>query len=38
MRAAYAAAWIVATPLALARLAWRSRRQRGYLDRLGERF
>ncbi len=38
MRAAYAAAWIVATPFALARLAWRSRRQRGYLDRLGERF
>ena len=38
MRAVYAAAWIVATPFALARLAWRSRRQRGYLDRLGERF
>ena len=37
IRAAYAAAWIVATPFALARLAWRSRRQRGYLDRLGER-
>ena len=38
MRALYAAAWAVATPFALARLAWRSRRQRGYLDRLGERF
>jgi len=38
MRAFYALAWIVATPLALARLAWRSRRQRGYLDHLGERF
>jgi 3-deoxy-D-manno-octulosonic-acid transferase len=34
----YAALWIVATPLVLARLAWRARRQRGYLDRVGERF
>jgi 3-deoxy-D-manno-octulosonic-acid transferase len=38
IRALYALAWIAATPFALARLAWRSRRQRGYLDRLGERF
>lgn len=38
MRAAYALAWIFATPFALVRLAWRSRRQRGYLERLGERF
>ena len=34
----YTLAWIVATPFVLARLAWRARRQRGYLDRLGERF
>ena len=34
----YALAWIVATPLVLARLAWRSRRQGGYLERVGERF
>ena len=34
----YALAWVVATPFVLARLAWRARRQRGYLDRLGERF
>jgi 3-deoxy-D-manno-octulosonic-acid transferase len=37
-RIAYALAWIVALPLVLLRLAWRSRRQPGYLDRLGERF
>ena len=37
-RTLYALAWALATPLALARLAWRSRRQRGYLDLLGERF
>jgi 3-deoxy-D-manno-octulosonic-acid transferase len=34
----YALAWFVATPFALARLAWRNRSQRGYLDHLGERF
>jgi 3-deoxy-D-manno-octulosonic-acid transferase len=34
----YALAWFVALPAVLARLAWRSRRQQGYLDRLGERF
>ena len=34
----YAAAWIAATPLVLLRLAWRARRQRGYLEKLGERF
>ncbi|HSN19530.1 MAG TPA: lipid IV(A) 3-deoxy-D-manno-octulosonic acid transferase [Usitatibacter sp.] len=34
----YALAWAVAAPLAVVRLAWRSRRQRGYLGRLGERF
>jgi 3-deoxy-D-manno-octulosonic-acid transferase len=38
MRAAYALAWVLATPLILLRLAWRSRRMRGYLERLGERF
>ena len=38
MRFLYALAWILAAPLLVARLAWRARRQRGYLDRLGERF
>ena len=38
MRLVYALAWFLATPLVLARLAWRSRRQPGYLDRIGERF
>ena len=34
----YALLWLAAAPLALARLAWRARRQPGYLDALGERF
>jgi len=34
----YALAWLVATPFVLVRLAWRNRKQRGYLDHLGERF
>ena len=34
----YALAWLLATPLVLARLAWRAHRQPGYLQRLGERF
>jgi 3-deoxy-D-manno-octulosonic-acid transferase len=34
----YAMLWLVLAPLAVVRLAWRSRRQRGYLERLGERF
>ena len=38
MRAAYGLAWAVAAPLAVARLAWRARRQRGYLEHVGERF
>ena len=38
MRLLYALAWLVATPLVLARLAWRARRQPGYLHRVGERF
>ena len=38
MRLVYALAWFLATPLVLARLAWRSRRQPGYLDHIGERF
>ena len=38
MRLAYAAAWAVAAPVAVLRLAWRSRRQPGYLHDPGERF
>lgn len=38
IRALYAAAWIAALPAAVLRLAWRARRQRGYLAALGERF
>ena len=38
MRLLYALLWLALTPLALARLAWRARRQRGYLERVGERF
>ena len=34
----YALAWIVATPLVYLRLLWRSRKQPGYRDRIGERF
>jgi 3-deoxy-D-manno-octulosonic-acid transferase len=34
----YRLLWIVATPLVLLRLAWRARKQRGYLDYIGERF
>ena len=34
----YALAWAAITPLVVLRLAWRSRKQRGYLERLGERF
>lgn len=34
----YALAWIVATPIVYLRLLWRSRRQPGYRDRIGERF
>ena len=37
-RLLYSLAWIVATPFVLVRLAWRARRQPGYLHRLGERF
>ncbi len=37
-RAAYAALWWLALPLIVLRLAWRARRLRGYLERLGERF
>jgi 3-deoxy-D-manno-octulosonic-acid transferase len=37
-RLLYALAWLAATPAILARLAWRARRQRGYLERIGERF
>ena len=38
MRAAYALAWLAVMPWVLLRLAWRARRQRGYLDRVGERL
>jgi 3-deoxy-D-manno-octulosonic-acid transferase len=38
MRFLYALTWVFATPLALLRLAWRARRQPGYLAHLGERF
>jgi 3-deoxy-D-manno-octulosonic-acid transferase len=38
MRGAYALAWLVAAPFAVVRLAWRARRQPGYLAHLGERF
>jgi len=34
----YGMLWLVLAPLAVVRLAWRSRRQRGYLDNLRERF
>ncbi len=34
----YAALWWLATPFIVLRLAWRSRRQRGYLERVAERF
>jgi 3-deoxy-D-manno-octulosonic-acid transferase len=38
MRVLYAFLWFVAVPFVLVRLAWRSRKQPGYLDNLGERF
>jgi 3-deoxy-D-manno-octulosonic-acid transferase len=37
-RILYALAWLLATPFVLARLAWRARRQPGYLGFVGERF
>ena len=37
-RAAYAIAWLLVLPLVMVRLAWRARRQPGYLAHLGERF
>jgi 3-deoxy-D-manno-octulosonic-acid transferase len=37
-RFAYALAWLVAAPLALARLWWRGRKQPGYRVAIGERF
>jgi 3-deoxy-D-manno-octulosonic-acid transferase len=38
MRFLYALAWLAVTPLVVLRLAWRSRRQRGYRERIAERF
>jgi 3-deoxy-D-manno-octulosonic-acid transferase len=37
-RLVYAALWLAAIPFVLARLAWRSRRQAGYLEAIPERF
>lgn len=37
-RLAYAALWLAAMPFVLLRLAWRSRRQPGYLEAVAERF
>jgi len=34
----YALAWLVVAPLAVVRLYWRSRKQPGYVERIGERF
>ena len=34
----YGMAWLAAAPLAVARLAWRARREPRYLEHLGERF
>ena len=34
----YALSWLVAAPFAIARIAWRARKQPGYLAHLGERF
>jgi 3-deoxy-D-manno-octulosonic-acid transferase len=38
IRIAYAILWLLATPLVVLRLLARSRRQRGYAERIGERF
>ena len=38
IRVLYALLWLVAVPFVLARLAWRSRKQPGYLEKAGERF
>jgi len=38
IRVLYALLWLVAVPFILVRLAWRSRRQPGYLEKVGERF
>jgi 3-deoxy-D-manno-octulosonic-acid transferase len=37
-RLLYALAWLAATPFILVRLAWRARRQHGYVERVGQRF
>jgi 3-deoxy-D-manno-octulosonic-acid transferase len=37
-RLLYALAWLLATPFVVLRLAWRARRQPGYLYRVSERF
>jgi len=38
IRVLYALLWTVAVPFVLMRLAWRSRKQPGYLEKVGERF
>ena len=38
LRALYSLAWYAALPLLPLRLAWRGRRERGYLEAMGERF
>ncbi len=38
MHLAYTLLWLAAMPVVLARLAWRARRQPGYLKHVGERF
>ena len=38
IRILYAVTWLFATPFVVARLAWRARKQPGYLQHLGERF
>ncbi|KAF1011196.1 MAG: lipid IV(A) 3-deoxy-D-manno-octulosonic acid transferase [Burkholderia sp.] len=38
LRAAYRALWWIAAPTAVLRLFWRSRKERGYREHIGERF
>ena len=38
LRAVYRALWWIVAPAAVLRLFWRSRRERGYREHIGERF
>ncbi|MEX3526886.1 MAG: lipid IV(A) 3-deoxy-D-manno-octulosonic acid transferase [Burkholderia sp.] len=38
LRAVYRALWWIVTPAAVVRLFWRSRKERGYREHIGERF